>query len=294
MSAEIKSRRIIQMWPFFVFLGMGSSISFVYAGVKHKMRNLVLFGVGYGLGLAFAIAISEPTGGTAEEFSDTSAALILGIGIASTTHAFWTNKKHRSEASSEGRRPGEGRLEAAVPRLEETHAFWTNKKHRSEASSEGRRPGEGRLEYAVRRLEEIDAALEPAPRRPRPAAPPSPSHASGDSFESLSGGYFATPKELMLENAAGVSVVPVDVNSADLQTLLTRLNLSPADAERVLLARQATGGFGQIEEFVRTAGLKPHEFAKIRNLVMIRPIERENLVGPQREGRSGSGRILDI
>ena len=259
MSAEIKSRRIIQMWPFFVFLGMGSSISFVYAGVKHKMRNLVLFGVGYGLGLAFAIAISEPTGGTAEEFSDTSAALILGIGIASTTHAFWTNKKHRSEASSEGRRPGEGRLE-----------------------------------YAVRRLEEIDAALEPAPRRPRPAAPPSPSHASGDSFESLSGGYFATPKELMLENAAGVSVVPVDVNSADLQTLLTRLNLSPADAERVLLARQATGGFGQIEEFVRTAGLKPHEFAKIRNLVMIRPIERENLVGPQREGRSGSGRILDI
>jgi hypothetical protein len=235
MSQKVKPRRLIQIWPFFVFFGMGSSISFVYAGAKHKMRNLVLFGVGYGLLFALAIAISEPTGGTAEEFSGTSTSIILGIWIASTTHAFRINKKHRSEVSSEGSALG-------VPHL----------------------------------------------------PPPSPPHASGDSFESLSGGYFASQKELTLENDADVSAMPVDVNSADLQTLLTRLNLSPAGAEQVLLGRQATGGFGQIEEFVQTAGLKPHEFAKIRNLVVITPTERENLAGPQQEGRSGSGRILDI
>lgn len=235
MSQRGKSRRIIQIWPFFVFFGMGSSISFVYAGVKHKMRNLVLFGVGYGLLFALAIAISEPTGGTAEEFSGTSSAIILGIWIASTAHAFQTNKKYRSEALSEVEALG-------VPHV----------------------------------------------------PPPAPTNTSNESFVSLSDGYFATRKELTLEDAADVSAVPVDVNSADLQTLLTRLNLSPEDAERVLLTRQATGGFGQIEEFVQTAGLKPHEFAKIRNLVVITPIERENLVGPKHEGRSGSGRILDI
>jgi hypothetical protein len=117
---------------------------------------------------------------------------------------------------------------------------------------------------------------------------------SGDRFESLSEGYFARIEELDKNDDAVVSAIPVDVNSADLQTLLTRLNLSPAGAEQVLLLRQSTGGFRQIEDFVRTAGLKPHEFAKIRNLVQLSPIERENLPGQQPEGRSGPGRVLDF
>jgi hypothetical protein len=234
MSSKVKPRRIIQVWPFFLFFGMNSSISFIYAGVKHKMRNLVVFGIAYGLLFAIAIAISEPTGGTSEEFSDATGTSIIVLWIASTVHAFRVNKKNRSKSRENNVAPVVAHIPSQSPQI------------------------------------------------------------SGDRFESLSEGYFAKIEELDKNDDAVVSAIPVDVNSADLQTLLTRLNLSPAGAEQVLLLRQSTGGFRQIEDFVRTAGLKPHEFAKIRNLVQLSPIERENLPGQQPEGRSGPGRVLDF
>jgi hypothetical protein len=234
MSSKVKPRRIIQVWPFFLFFGINSSISFIYAGVKHKMRNLVVFGISYGLLFAIAIAISEPTGGTSEEFSDATGTSIIVLWIASTVHAFRVNKKNRSKSRENNVAPVVAHIPSQSPQI------------------------------------------------------------SGDRFESLSEGYFARIEELDKNDDAVVSAIPVDVNSADLQTLLTRLNLSPAGAEQVLLLRQSTGGFRQIEDFVRTAGLKPHEFAKIRNLVQLSPIERENLPGQQPEGRSGPGRVLDF
>jgi hypothetical protein len=234
MSSKVKPHRIIQVWPFFLFFGMNSSISFIYAGVKHKMRNLAVFGIAYGLLFAIAIAISEPTGGTSEEFSDATGTSIIVLWIASTVHAFRVNKKNRSKSRENNVAPVVAHIPSQSPQI------------------------------------------------------------SGDRFESLSEGYFAKIEELDKNDDAVVSAIPVDVNSADLQTLLTRLNLSPAGAEQVLLLRQSTGGFRQIEDFVRTAGLKPHEFAKIRNLVQLSPIERENLPGQQPEGRSGPGRVLDF
>ena len=236
MSSQVKPRRIIQVWPFFVFFGMGSSISFVYAGVKHKMRNLVVFGVAYGLALALAIAISEPTGGTAEEFSDTTGALILILWVVSTVHAFRVNKKYRSNAMASNVVPGV------------THI----------------------------------------------APPPTTTPMSSDSIESLSGGFFATREELDQKGNPVVSAIPVDVNSADLQTLLSRLNLSPESAERVLLDRQTETGFKQVEDFVRSSGLRPHEFAKIRSLVHVVPRERAEPSAIEFENRPGSGRILDL
>ena len=235
MSQKVDRRRVMQVWPFFAFMGMGSSVSFIHAGVKHKIRNLVVFGVAYGLLTALAIAINYPTGGTAEKNSNTSTTIVLLVWVVSTTHAFRVNKKHRANALGISEMPG-------------------------------------------------------MPHTP----PPVPPSASDDSFESLSSGYFASDKELNIRNDAVASAVPVDVNSADLQTLLGRLNLSPASAEQVLLARQSSGGFRKIEDFVRTAGLKPHEFAKIRNYVTITPIERENVPNQQADGRTSSGRRLDI
>ena len=235
MSSQVKPRRIIQVWPFFVFFGMGSSISFVYAGVKHKMRNLVVFGVAYGLALALAIAISEPTGGTAEEMSDTTGALILILWVVSTVHAFRVNKKYRSNALASNVVPGV------------THI-----------------------------------------------APPTTTPMSSDSIESLSGGFFATREELGQKGNSVASAIPVDVNSADLQTLLTRLNLSPESAERVLLDRQTGTGFEQVEDFVRSSGLRPHEFAKIRSLVHVVPRERAEPSAIEFENRPGSGRVLDL
>ena len=238
MSSQVKPRRIIQVWPFFVFFGMGSSISFVYAGVKHKMRNLVVFGVAYGLALALAIAISEPTGGTAEEFSDTTGALILILWVVSTVHAFRVNKKYRSNAMASNVVPGV------------THIA--------------------------------------------PPPPPTTTPMSSDSIESLSGGFFATREELDQKGNPVVSAIPVDVNSADLQTLLSRLNLSPESAERVLLDRQTETGFKQVEDFVRSSGLRPHEFAKIRSLVHVVPRERAEPSAIEFENRPGSGRVLDL
>ena len=235
MSSQVKPRRIIQVWPFFVFFGMGSSISFVYAGVKHKMRNLVVFGVAYGLALALAIAISEPTGGTAEEMSDTTGALILILWVVSTVHAFRVNKKYRPNAMASNVVPGV------------THI-----------------------------------------------APPTPTPMSSDSIESLSGGFFATREELDQKGNPVVSAIPVDVNSADLQTLLSRLNLSPESAERVLLDRQTGTGFEQVEDFVRSSGLRPHDFAKIRSLVHVVPRERAEPSAIEFENRPGSGRVLDL
>lgn len=236
MSSQVKPRRIIQVWPFFVFFGMGSSISFIYAGVKHKNRNLVVFGVAYGLLFAIAIAISEPTGGTAEEFSDTSAAIVLLIWVVSTVHVFRVNKKHRTNL---------------LERQSITEAA------------------------GVSPLVQSSAAISP--------------------FESLSAEYFADPKqssETAVTNV--VSAVPVDVNSADLATLLTRLNLSPESAERVLLDRQTVSGFKQVAEFVRSAGLKPHEFAKIKDLVLVIPKEHAESSMNEFESRPGSGRVLDL
>jgi len=236
MSSQVKPRRIIQVWPFFVFFGMGSSISFVYAGVKHKMRNLVVLGVAYGLAFALAIAISEPTGGTAEEFSDTSGVIILLIWVISTVHAFRVNKKHRMS------------LLGQLPLGE------------------------------VREVSTLS-----------PGATPT------SSFESLSAGYFSGQDQLKeTSNTNMVSAVPVDVNSADLQTLLARLSLSPESAERVLLDRQTAGGFQRVDEFVRSAGLKPHEFAKIRNLVEVVPRTQTELPTNEFESRPGSGRVLDL
>jgi DNA uptake protein ComE-like DNA-binding protein len=236
MSSQVKPRRIIQVWPFFVFFGMGSSISFVYAVVKHKMRNLVVLGVAYGLAFALAIAISEPTGGTAEEFSDTSGVIILLIWVVSTVHAFRVNKKHRMS------------LLGQLPLGE------------------------------VREVSTLS-----------PGATPT------SSFESLSAGYFSGQDQIKeTSNTNMVSAVPVDVNSADLQTLLARLSLSPESAERVLLDRQTAGGFQRVDEFVRSAGLKPHEFAKIRNLVEVVPRTQTELPTNEFESRPGSGRVLDL
>jgi hypothetical protein len=212
---------------------MGSSVSFVYAGVKHKMRNLVVFGVAYGLALALAIAISEPTGGTAEEFSDTTGALILILWVVSTVHAFRVNKKYRSNAMASNEVPG------------------------------------------------VTHTTLPPPM-------------SNDSIESLSGGFFATREELGQKGNPVASAIPVDINSADLQTLLTRLNLSPESAERVLLDRQTGTGFEQVEDFVRSSGLRPHEFAKIRSLVRVVPRERAEPSAIEFENRPGSGRVLDL
>ena len=99
MSRKTKPKRLIQTWPFFLFFGFSVPVSFVYSGIKHKQRKLVITGVVYGILLAIAFAISEPTGGTAEELSTTSAFSYLTLWIVRTIHAFRVNKQNPTSGS---------------------------------------------------------------------------------------------------------------------------------------------------------------------------------------------------
>jgi hypothetical protein len=222
MSKKTKSSRLIQTWPFFLFFGFSVPVSFVYSGIKYKQRKLVVTGVVYGVLLALAFAISEPTGGTAEELSTTSALLYLTLWIVGTVHAFRINKQNRTSGSI--------------------------------AESD-------RVVLPTTNFESINSET--------------------SEFESLPNAYFASP-------------VQVDVNTADLHTLLTNLYLSPASAEQVLAFRLENGGFSRIEDFVTTAGLKPHDFAKIRDRVTVVPVESGIAETQKSDGSSSTGRVLDL
>ena len=236
MSRKTKSSRLIQTWPFFLFFGFSVPVSFVYSGIKHKQRKLVIIGVVYGILLAIAFAISEPTGGTAEELSTTSALSYLTIWIVGTIHAFRVNKQNRASGSI--------------------------------AESD-------RIVLPTSNFESVNPET--------------------SEFESLPNAYFASPSAQSNFNGGNSSSsVQVDVNTADLHTLLTNLNLSPASAEQVLSFRLENGGFSRIEEFVATAGLKPHDFAKIKDRVSVVPKESRIVETQKSDGSSSTGRVLDL
>lgn len=236
MSKKTKSSRLIQTWPFFFFFGFSVPVSFVYSGIKHKQRRLVVTGVVYGVLLAIAFAISEPTGGTEEELSTTSALSYLTLWIVGTVHAFRVNKQNRTIGS-----------------IVESD----------------------RIVLPTSNFESVNPET--------------------SEFESLPNAYFASPSaQSNFNRGNSISSVQVDVNTADLHTLLTNLSLSPASAERVLSFRLENGGFSRIEDFVTTAGLKPHDFAKIRDRVTVVSTESEIVETQRSDGSSGTGRVLDL
>jgi hypothetical protein len=236
MSKKTKSSRLIQTWPFFLFFGFSVPVSFVYSGIKHKQRRLVVTGVVYGVLLALAFAISEPTGGTAEELSDTAGFSYLTLWIVGTIHAFRINKQNRTSGS-----------------IVESD----------------------RIVLPTNNFESINSET--------------------SEFDSLSNAYFVSPSaQSNFNGGISTSPVQVDVNTADLHTLLTVLNLSPSSAEQVLSFRLKNGGFSRIEDFVTTAGLKPHDFAKIRDRVTVVPIESGMVEMQKSDGSSSSGRVLDL
>jgi hypothetical protein len=81
---------------------------------------------------------------------------------------------------------------------------------------------------------------------------------------------------------------PIDVNSAEARHITTLPGFHPARVKRVLAERRARRGFGSIEEFAAAASLAPHEFVRIRDLVVCTPPP------PTRPNRPTQGRILDV
>jgi hypothetical protein len=99
------------------------------------------------------------------------------------------------------------------------------------------------------------------------------------------GDYYA-PGPAAGAPAAAAPPVPVDVNTAGSAQLAALPGFAPDRVQRVLAERQARRGFGSVEEFAAAASLAPHEFVRVRELVVCAPAGR-----PQ---PSTEGRILDV
>ncbi|MEJ3744475.1 type II secretion system protein GspK [Actinomycetes bacterium KLBMP 9797] len=82
--------------------------------------------------------------------------------------------------------------------------------------------------------------------------------------------------------------VPVDVNTAGSEQLGTLPGFDPDRVRRVLGERLARRGFGSVEEFAAAASLAPHEFVRVRELVVCVPGP------PARPEPPTQGRILDV
>ncbi|MEJ3744477.1 type II secretion system protein GspK [Actinomycetes bacterium KLBMP 9797] len=84
---------------------------------------------------------------------------------------------------------------------------------------------------------------------------------------------------------AAPSAAPVDVNTAGPEQLAALPSFDPERVRRVLAEREVRRGFGSVEEFAAAASLPPHEFVRVRGLVVC---------GPARLDPPPPGRILDV
>ncbi len=217
---------------------------------------------------AVAIALDGPTGGTAEEVSGFTSFSLFILWIVSTVHAFRINKKYRKESMPEGLMDSEKQGLSSVKKL-------------GVVASGGL--------FRVGRL--ARNKVKAVPNLP----PPKLDKSDIGTFASLSADLYASQDEVSRSSTPNsISAVPVDVNTADLKTLVSRLNLSLESAEKVLLARQSNRGFKQVEDFVHSAGLKPHEFVKIRSLVTVVALDLDQSSKQQPDDRPSSGRKLDL
>ncbi|MFF3865571.1 ComEA family DNA-binding protein [Micromonospora sp. NPDC001898] len=82
---------------------------------------------------------------------------------------------------------------------------------------------------------------------------------------------------------------PVDVNTARAEQLAALPGFDAARAGRVLAAREAHRGFGSVAEFAAAAELAPHEYARLRDLLVCVPP-----AGPTAHPGTSGGRVLDF
>ncbi|MCX4474140.1 helix-hairpin-helix domain-containing protein [Micromonospora sp. NBC_01655] len=82
---------------------------------------------------------------------------------------------------------------------------------------------------------------------------------------------------------------PVDVNAAGAEQLAALTGFDAARTGRVLAAREARRGFGSVAEFAAAAELAPHEYARLRDLLICVPP-----AGPPAHPGTPSGRVLDF
>lgn len=126
------------------------------------------------------------------------------------------------------------------------------------------------------------------------AEPPAPSNvALSPDPVGLPAGLAPPPGDFYAPGPAASTAPPapidvnaaIDVNTAGARQLTTLPGFHPDRVKQVLAERRTRRGFGSIEEFAAAAGLAPHEFVRIRDLVVC---TTPPPVPPAR------GRILDV
>jgi DNA uptake protein ComE-like DNA-binding protein len=82
----------------------------------------------------------------------------------------------------------------------------------------------------------------------------------------------------------------VDVNRAGLDEVAALPGFDAARARQVLAERDARRGFGSVAEFAAAANLAPHEYARLRDVLVCTP---PGAPGPH-DGQPPQGRVLDV
>ncbi|MEV4199507.1 helix-hairpin-helix domain-containing protein [Micromonospora globbae] len=110
------------------------------------------------------------------------------------------------------------------------------------------------------------------------------------------GGYFAAgPVAAPVPPAAPPPVPsqqrptnPLDVNAAEPHELASLPGFDAARAAQVVGERERRGGFGSLAEFAAAANLAPHEYARLRDVLVCAP------PAPPAPGQLPHGRVLDV
>lgn len=80
-----------------------------------------------------------------------------------------------------------------------------------------------------------------------------------------------TPPSASSVNQTAAPIATVDINAATRDELLGLPGIDFATAERIISARQNSGGYTNTAELVTKAGVQPHLFADIQELLVVTP-----------------------
>lgn len=255
--ADRNWRRRHSAWLLAVCLGVGllSFIGFVYGAFRVRTRRWWFIATAASLASAVTWVVSSFENSSGE-MTDWAAGVVFVIWVAMMIAGFQLNREYLRWRAS--------RTSA--------HA-WYNQPA-APANAGGAFPPLG-------------DATQAAP----PTANDSPLRSMGIQREE----YYAPPTAAHVAPTPSDSLAPrsqVDVNLATEAELVTALQVDQALAARVVEARREAGGFRDIDELVRVAGLQPHQMMRFRNRVVFGPIKEKPNEGPGADRRGG--RILDF
>ncbi len=227
--------------------------AFLYIGIKARRRAWWIPGIVYvlTLGVGFSLAGGAET----SVRSDWSAGILAAVWIGGIIHALLVNKdwlRWRAQNADPW---------YAQERVATSEVFPQNDSTPAEISGLGVATDRFYSNSRPATVHDMPSTQAQSPASPPPGAPSSPPEPS-----------------------------KVDVNTASVSDLIRLPGIDPSRATTIISTRERSGPFPTPEAFAAAGGLQPHEFSRVRNLVVC---GRGN--GSESQGQSGgTGRVLDV